>query len=261
MPDELTDEGQPAQVPTKDQETKSPPPALESPPPSVASAGETEKNWWARVKPFVQCAGVVLLAIYTGFTVAMYFANKRSADAARSAADTANESLHISERAYLILGIPVDDFQHKRTDIPIINSGHIPSGIAKVVVHEATFRLDDPSEKILPFTAVIERHWREATYQTIPVVPTGNLISVQVDLPALVQDQIASGKQAITIAASVTYNDGFPDTPEQTYLFCDQSSYAQSTKLFLMRPCDDASVILQKLAAFDNYPSPDYQEK
>jgi hypothetical protein len=189
-------------------------------------------------------------------------ASQRSANAAKSAAVTADEALHISERAYLILGVPVDDFQHMRTDIPIINSGHIPSGITKIVAHEARFRLDDPSEKIIPLAAVLERHWRETDYQTIPVVPTGNLISVEVDLPGVVQDQIINGKEAIMIAALVTYNDGFPNTPEQTYLFCDTSSYTASTKLFIMRPCDISSTpVLQALVSLDKYPSPEYQEK
>jgi hypothetical protein len=183
------------------------------------------------------------------------------AAAAKSAADTAKETLNVSERAYLILGVPVDDFQQKRINIPLINSGHIPSGITKVVVHEATFRLDDPSLKFLPFTTAIEWHWRRLVYQTIPVVPNGNLISIEVDLPNIDQDQITTGKQAVTIAAQVTYNDGFPNTPDQTYIFCDQSSYIASTKLFAMRPCDDANTILQALIVFDKYPSPNYQEK
>jgi hypothetical protein len=67
---------------------------------------------------------------------------------------------------------------------------------------------------------------------------------------------------AIMIAAVVTYNDGFPNTPEQTYLFCDTSSYIPSTKLFLMRPCaSNSNLVLQSLLSLDKYPSPEYQEK
>jgi hypothetical protein len=50
-------------------------------------------NWWEKIKPYVELVGVCLLAIYTGFTIAMYFANKRAADAAKSAAETASGTL------------------------------------------------------------------------------------------------------------------------------------------------------------------------
>jgi hypothetical protein len=183
------------------------------------------------------------------------------ANAAKNAAQTAQESLSVSERAYLILSTPIDDFPHKRTDIPIVNSGHIPSGVAKIVTHEVTFRLDDPSARSISFADAIEWHWKAVTYQTIPVVPNGNLISVEVNLPSLDQDRLTTGKQAVAIVAQVIYNDGFPNTPDQSYLFCDQSSYIPSTKLFIMRPCDDADAILRSLVTFDKYPSPDFEEK
>jgi hypothetical protein len=183
------------------------------------------------------------------------------AESTKSAADTAKSTLHVSERAYLMLGPPTDDFPHKRTNIPLTNSGHIPSGFTKVVIHEATFSVDDPSAKIIPFAAVLEKHWKAITYQTIPVVPLGSLISVEVHLPALVQDDIANGKQGIIIAAVVTYNDGFPNTPEQTFVFCDSSSYAVSTKFFAMRPCDDPIPTLSALTALDKYPSSEFEEQ
>jgi|SRR5271165_3466522 len=50
-----------------------------------AHATPTERNWWDKWKPIVEISGVVLLAIYTSFTIPMYFANKKAADAAKSA--------------------------------------------------------------------------------------------------------------------------------------------------------------------------------
>jgi hypothetical protein len=60
-------------------------------------AYKTEKNWWDKAKPYVECAGVILLAIYTGFTVAMYFANEKAADAADRAARAAETSVGIAQ--------------------------------------------------------------------------------------------------------------------------------------------------------------------
>lgn len=183
------------------------------------------------------------------------------AHAAKSAADTAKRTLHTSERAYLMLGIPSDDFPHKRTTIPLMNNGHIPSGPTKVVVHEITFRIDDPSAKTVPPQNIVEKHWRVNNYQTIPAVAMGSLLAVDVRLPLVVDDDIRNGRQGIMIVAVATYNDGFPGTPEQTYVFCDSSSYEVTTKLFAMRPCDDTVAMLPVLATLDEYPSAKYQEK
>jgi len=65
------------------------------------SASAPEKNWWDKAKPWIEFVGVSLLAIYTGFTIAMYFANKESADAAKSAADTAARQLELSARPWV----------------------------------------------------------------------------------------------------------------------------------------------------------------
>src|ERR1700733_1707181 len=35
-----------------------------------------EKNWWDKTKPWVEIAGIVLLAIYTFYTIKMYCANR-----------------------------------------------------------------------------------------------------------------------------------------------------------------------------------------
>jgi uncharacterized protein YpmB len=48
-----------------------------------------EKDFWDKAKTATEIFGIILLAIYTGFTVLMYCANKKAADAAKSAADTA----------------------------------------------------------------------------------------------------------------------------------------------------------------------------
>ena len=42
-------------------------------------AGNAEKNWWDNVKPFVEIAGIALLVVYTGFTVAIFFTNNKAA--------------------------------------------------------------------------------------------------------------------------------------------------------------------------------------
>jgi hypothetical protein len=87
---------------TKDGEPKldiSPTHSALSPQPSVTHHHITyqpEKDWWDKAKPFVEIGGAVLLAIYTFYTIRMYCANKKSADAAESAAKTADGSLKLT---------------------------------------------------------------------------------------------------------------------------------------------------------------------
>jgi hypothetical protein len=44
-----------------------------------------EKNWWDRWKPFVELGGVLLLAVYTGYTIKIYLTNQDMVRIAQSA--------------------------------------------------------------------------------------------------------------------------------------------------------------------------------
>jgi hypothetical protein len=181
-----------------------------------------------------------------------------AANAAESAAQTEKEALHVSERAYLTLGTPVDNFAHKETDVPILNSGHIPSGAATLVMHEATFGNINPSNYLIPISGVVERHWVSSIFQAVPV---GTPYSVAVSVPALVLDDISNGKQGVLIVIVMTYNDGFPSTPEQRWVWCDVSNYIASTKQFSMGPCaQNPEEMLQVLTKLDGYPDPKYKQ-
>jgi hypothetical protein len=180
------------------------------------------------------------------------------ANAARSAGRTAIDTLHISERAYLTLGVPSDNFALKQISIPIINSGHIPSGVATVVAHEATFGGLDPASETISISNVLERHWAQSLFPTIPI---GAPYVVTVKIPALVQDDISNGKQGVLIVVTMTYNDGFPNSPEQEWMWCDVSDYVASTKTFSMKPCvENAGAWLQILTSLDKYPDQEYKK-
>jgi hypothetical protein len=182
------------------------------------------------------------------------------ANAAKSAAKTADKSLHISERAYLVLSPPQHDFPHNIVYIPITNTGHIPSGIATIVTHVLVFRLDNPTAKIYTVTddAVLEKHWSSATYVSIPV---GNEFSQAVHIHTAIADQIDSGKMGVAIASILTYNDGFHDDPDQIWTFCDSIAYSADTKRVSMAPCDDPVAELKTLTNLDGYPDAKNQEK
>jgi hypothetical protein len=74
-----------------------------------------EKTWWDKIKPLVEIAGIVLLFVYTVYTVKMYRANKEAADAAKSAADTAANALYVTE----VADIEPDHFECSTSPNPL----------------------------------------------------------------------------------------------------------------------------------------------
>jgi hypothetical protein len=88
-----------------------------------------ERHWWDKVKPFVEIIGVALLAIYTGYTIKMYSANRDAADAAQSAVANAKEQFRQDARPYVWvtnngLGQPEFIFDRTLTGAPM-NTGQI----------------------------------------------------------------------------------------------------------------------------------------
>lgn len=62
---------------------------------------KTEKDFWDHVKTGAEIFGIVLLAVYTGYTIKMYCANRVAANAAQRAADIAAKTMQIDQRAWL----------------------------------------------------------------------------------------------------------------------------------------------------------------
>jgi hypothetical protein len=103
---------------------------------------------------------------------------------------------------------------------------------------------------------IVKRYWRHTGFATVPI---GSPFTVEVELPSLVDADMTSGKQALFVAIEMKYNDGFPDSPEQRWVFCDASSYSQVLKGPMMRPCEDPDSLLHQLIGFDGYPDPKYE--
>jgi hypothetical protein len=142
-----------------------------------------------------------------------------AAKAAESAARTAKEALYVSQRAYLTLGFPQNDFPHHRMEVAIINGGHIPSGPATIIVHEATYGVDDVTTNYSSAFGLIESHWQKMTDSSIPVFQNGPFYQVDVHFPKLVETDLNAGKQSIITVLVMTYNDGFPGRPKAKFDF------------------------------------------
>jgi hypothetical protein len=134
-----------ANIQTANSQTSVPlaPAAPELPPthPHYQIACEPKKDWWDRNKKWAEIAGLILLAIYTAYTIKMYCANEEAANAAASAANTAAKTLEMDRPYVSIEVVPTSDLQftaagqgYLRLGSTAINYGRNPALNAKIWV-------------------------------------------------------------------------------------------------------------------------------
>jgi hypothetical protein len=157
-----------------------------------------------------------------------------AAQAAKRAADIAKETLHISERAYVFAGTMRPDFsQVPGVLVPLFNSGHIPSGEVDIVVYEQSFPMTPPGQAVVP-----ESHWQSGKFATLP---PGQPFSFIVIIPGLTQDSFTDfekNREPFVAAGTISYNDGFPNTPQQESRFCFQGAPDTKLQHQTITPCD-----------------------
>jgi CRISPR/Cas system CMR subunit Cmr6 (Cas7 group RAMP superfamily) len=178
-------------------------------------------------------------------------ATQKSANTAKNAADIANKALHISERAYIVVGLPTIDTTTKYITLPIVNTGHIPSGKVKGIVHEATIDGVDPNSLSIRINPT-ETHWKHYELESVPT--TGQTMNFSVPIPALNAENLNSGHQQIIIVGVIIYNDGFPDDAEQQWPFCYGNAMLAQSKNLQWVVCD-SNLYLPEVIKEDHYPS------
>ena len=68
------------------------------------------------------------------------------------------------------------------------------------------------------------------------------------------ETKLNAGLQQIIVAGSIVYEDGFQDTPQQRWPFCEHTVYQTAMKRIFITPCDPEE-ILPKIEALDGYPN------
>ncbi len=179
-------------------------------------------------------------------------ASIKAANAAGSAADTAKQTLRVSERAYLSIEDPTFDFGSKAMRLPLSNTGHIPSGALISTIHEATYDTSGPI--IWEFAA--EKSWQHTNWDSIS---PGNHNSVLVPIPLLDGGLIDSGKQFVIVAGTLSYNDGFKGSPKVIWRFCFRNVYQAIAKKSFLITCSPDEVI-PNLEKQDGYPNNEHRE-
>ncbi len=194
-----------------------------------------------------------LLAIHAGEQAK---ASQDAAGAAKSAANTAKNSLEVSERAYLTTDRPV--IEGKDAAMPVVNRGHIPSGIGVVVVHEATINTQGPKAAPEIHYQPIEAHWKHFAVNNLAPGLVGDPLKIPVFLPSLDANKMDSGYQQVILVGSITYNDGFPNTPDQVWDFCYISVLYTEPNRPTWGACDP-SQYLAPIILDDGYPKNEYK--
>ncbi len=175
-------------------------------------------------------------------------AQQDAASAAKKSASTASDALHVSERAYLIVGAVTLDMSKKVITVPIVNTGRIPSGKVEVVVHDATIlAIWQPSKEF----KVIEKHWKRHHLKSIPA---GYSNVLDIPITETSEGGLAGGGQQVIVAGTLTYNDGFSDTPPRIFPFCKESVYHKVLKEVIVTECDPSDK-LPTLEHIDGYPN------
>jgi hypothetical protein len=170
-------------------------------------------------------------------------------------AETAKEALHVSERAYVLVGLPTIDITTKFISLPIVNTGRIPSGKVRGIIHEATIDGADPTtpSRQIPPT---EAHWKHYELEYVPTTG-GQVMSFTVPVPALNAENLNNSHQQIVVVGILTYNDGFTDDAEELWPFCYGSAMLPQSKTLQWIVCD-SSLYLPEAIEADHYPNNEY---
>lgn len=197
--------------------------SISTPPPPKAHYEVTckpEKDFWDKIKTKAELFGILLLAVYTFYTIKMYCANKESADAAKSAAETASDTLKITRQlteganeAVCYASVDCLHADNNVCQVEFANIGHVA---AKSVHAHIEFSLHKVPSNVLigkPEKRDIEQE------ELVPRLAAGNSmyapghgdIFTPMEVMALKTHRFAiySGKEALMMEVTITYNNGF----------------------------------------------------
>jgi hypothetical protein len=168
-------------------------------------------------------------------------ATQEAANAADSAAGTAQESLHISQRAYLITGEVTFDPETGFAKMLYVNGGHIPARDIEVTAHVLAQTADPMSPE--------GYRWERKKLESLPAnVP----MSFSEGIPHFNSARFKAGQQKLILVGFFTYNDGFSDNLREKWSFCAETVWQTKLKMVLTMPC--ASNYLSKIESLDGYP-------
>jgi hypothetical protein len=207
---------------------------------------KTEKTWWNSFKPIAEMVGIVLLGIYTAYTIKMYCANLTAANAAKKAADVSQQSLIASNRSWLKIDmsknlndINVGDDSGKKLlrkmsdisfELTFKNIGKTPA--REIVIETAGEVLDRESATTFAYNkpySVTEQHIifpnDESPFTDAFFLPRTSPTATEKMTPPL-RDDLLAGRKYIVIYARASYSDVFG---KHCVKFCSPFVFAPNT--------------------------------
>jgi hypothetical protein len=184
-----------------------------------------ENNWWDKVKPIVEILGIILLGVYTFYTIKMYQANNNAAHAARDAADAAKgsfdlarQSFHFEQRAWVSVTIPAIPLNGKYipATLQMTNTGKTPAtGIQGNIVATILAKGERPTFGDYSVGHPHKRLYAAAVFPnsplpiTIAVAEYGPTAEQQIIPDDSLRKDIANGNRFIVFYGEITYSDIF----------------------------------------------------
>lgn len=169
-------------------------------------------------------------------------AQRDAAAATQAAANIAKDTLHVSQRADIVFGPVTMYVEQHLFKIPLINDGHMPSGGAVYEVRQSTVNIIKAVGKFS------KKGWEidgKCNVDHIDSVPVGNAdILLPIEAPLSDVRRIQDGTEEVILVARIKYNDGFPDTKPRVWQKC----WVVDTMENINHSCD-ATVYLAQLRA------------
>jgi len=207
----------------------SPTPAELESPPSTSRCNKScqkKKHWLDYVTFGLELLGLVVLCIYAAYTIKIYFANKKAAEAAEKAANAARDSLTVVQRAYVSIGeisgsrLGVSNNPNTiylAVTFPWENAGYTPT--RNMTTHISWYFYKHGLPKGWSFPDL----WKVGQ----PHIPMGGVVSPRGKIgytvgPITADDirKIQLHKDRLFFWGWAKYRDVFDDTPEHVTQFC-----------------------------------------
>ena len=189
------------------------PPTTTRAPQHCEATCNTKRDWIDKATLVLEGFGLAVLVTYTIFTGLMYCANKKSADAAKSAADTAADSLKLikaAERAAFAWQVETY-IQQQRVNVKFTNTGKVQ---AKMLNGEVRFR------RISSRGVVLQEDRRPVERSTV-VEGADFTIKVPVTQRLTVSnnafDWTKFKGQDIKVSATIHFDNGFGEIATQDF--------------------------------------------
>jgi hypothetical protein len=204
------------------------PPTVTCPqlPPSHANCQITckqEKNWWDKGKPFVELCGIILLAVYTGYTIKIYRANHEAAIAAHDTLVQIQQQTTLLRDQTIGTQGAILEFDPALSIPAIVTAVRaVPGRVAAkyVEVKLTAQRIYLPSKRPIGNSIQCNINVPQVVGTESPnlILLSGSIRACYLpDFDQAAMDEVMFTRQSVTIRGSFSYDNGFGEISRQDF--------------------------------------------